>query len=125
VPFLGKKYVECVLRIPPLRRHPGKNEKKPLIASGISEINREIIRRPKTGFNLSCGQMLLGPFRDQLHAAAETLNCRLGFSFNAEQSLRELAVTRSPRDAFRLWSLMSLGLYIQRHAGDAGGVVVG
>ena len=124
VPFLGKKYVECVLRIPPLRRHPGKNEKKPLIASVISEVNREIIRRPKTGFNLSCGQMLLGPFRDQLHAAAETLNCRLGFSFNAEQSLRELAVTRSPRDAFRLWSLMSLGLYIQRHAGDAGGVVV-
>jgi asparagine synthase (glutamine-hydrolysing) len=120
VPFLGKKYVECVLRIPPNRRHPGGGLKKPLIASGVSEANQAIVRRPKTGFNLSCGQMLLGPFREQMHAAAETLNDRLGFVFNAEHALKLLEATRSPNHAFRLWSLMSLGLYVRRHASLAG-----
>jgi asparagine synthase (glutamine-hydrolysing) len=125
VPFLGKKYVECVLRIAPAQRHPGKGAKKPLIAAGISAVNREIIRRPKTGFNLTCGQMLLGPLRDQFHAASATLNGRLGFTLDAEQSLTQLSATRSPRDAFRLWSLMSLGLYVQRHASDTGDIVTG
>lgn len=120
VPFLGKKYVECVLRIAPTRRHPGGGVKKPLIASGISEANKAIISRPKTGFTLSCGQMLLGPFRQQLHAAAETLNQRLGFTFNAEQALKQLATNQSANHAFRLWSLMNLGSYIQRHAYPAG-----
>lgn len=125
VPYLGKKYVECVLRIAPARRHPGKGVKKPLVASGISHANQEIIRRPKTGFNLACGQMLLGPLRDQFHASAATLNNRLGFTLDAELALAQLTVTRSTRDAFRLWSLMSLGLYVQRHAGDGGGVALG
>ncbi len=124
VPFLGKKYVECVLRISPTDRHPGGGVKKPLIASGISAANQEIIRRPKTGFNLSCGQMLLGPFRDQMHAAAATLNNRLGFALDAETALNQLAASRSPRDAFRLWSLMSLGLYVGRHAETTGALSI-
>lgn len=125
VPFLGKKYVECCMRISPERRHPGGGVKKPLIAAGISDSNREIIRRPKTGFNLSCGRMLLGPFREQLHAAADTLNNRLGFNFDAQQSLTQLESTRSPREAFRLWSLMTLGLYVRRHATEVSGGIAG
>jgi asparagine synthase (glutamine-hydrolysing) len=123
VPFLGKKYVECALRLAPSLRHPGDGVKKPLIAAGISPANREIIRRPKTGFNLACGQMLLGPFREQLHVAAATLNERLGFNLDAERALSQLAATRSVRDAFRLWSLMSLGLYIRRNLGGGKGAV--
>ena len=125
VPFLGKKYVECVMRLSPSMRQPHGGAKKPLIAAGISPINREIIRRPKTGFNLACGQMLLGPFRDQLHLAADTLNDRLGFTFEAEDALKKLAISRSSRDAFRLWSLMTLGLYVRRNLGEVAGSLSG
>lgn len=127
VPFLGKKYVECVLRIAPSWRNPLNGVKKPLIASTISAANHDIIKRPKTGFTLTCGQMLLGPFREQLYTAAATLNDRLGFTLDVEPALARLAQSHSAPDAFRLWSLMSLGLYVGRHVGysrDRGGVQV-
>lgn len=116
VPFLGRKYVECALRLPPSLRSPSSLSAKPLIAAGISPANRELLKRPKTGFNLAYGQMLLGPFRDELHQAALTLRDRLGFAFDADDALRRLERTRSAPDAFRVWSLLSLGAYLRRHA---------
>lgn len=118
VPFLGRKYVECALRLPPALRSPSDLVSKPLIAAGISPANRELLKRPKTGFNLAYGQMLLGPFREDLHLAARTLRDQLGFAFDAEDSLRRLERTRSAADAFRVWSLLSLGSYLRRHTAD-------
>jgi asparagine synthase (glutamine-hydrolysing) len=118
VPFLGRKYVECALRLPPALRRPSALSAKPLIAAGISPANRELLKRPKTGFTLAYGQMLLGPFRDELHLAARTLRDRLGFAFDAEDALRRLEQTRSAPEAFRAWSLLSLGTCIHRHAAD-------
>lgn len=118
VPFLGRKYVECALRLPPALRRPSDLVSKPLIAAGISPANRELLKRPKTGFNLAYGQMLLGPFREDLHLAALTLRDQLGFAFDAEDALRRLERTRSAADAFRVWSLLSLGSYLHRHAAD-------
>jgi asparagine synthase (glutamine-hydrolysing) len=117
VPFLGRRYVECALRIPPALRVPRGGVAKPLIASTLSEVNRELVRRPKTGFNLSIGQLILGPFRDDLHAAAATLRDRLGFKLDAELALKGLETSRSRPEAVRLWSLLALGLYLRRHAG--------
>jgi asparagine synthase (glutamine-hydrolysing) len=119
VPFLGRRYVECVLRLSPTLRSPREGVTKPLIAASISEANREIVRRPKTGFNLARGQLLLGPFRDDFHAAAETLRRRLGLRLDAEAALAGLARTRSAPEAFRLWALLSLGSFLARHGAGA------
>ena len=119
VPFLGRKYVECALRLPPSLRRPSALSAKPLIAAGLSPANRELIKRPKTGFNLAYGQMLLGPFRENLHSAAQTLREQVGINLDAEDTLKRLAQTQSAADAFRVWSLLALGTYLQRHAPGA------
>jgi asparagine synthase (glutamine-hydrolysing) len=116
VPFLGRRYVECVLRLPPEWRSTRDGVAKPLVAATLSETNRELVRRPKTGFNLSRGQLLLGPFREDLHAAVEILRSRLHFTLDADVELRKIEASRSAPDAFRLWSLLALGRYLERHA---------
>jgi asparagine synthase (glutamine-hydrolysing) len=116
VPFLGRRYVECALRMPPGWRTTRDGVAKPLIAATLSEANRELVRRPKTGFNLANGQLLLGPFRDDFHAAAAALRERLGFELDADAALRGLASRRSAPEAMRMWSLLSLGSYLTRHA---------
>ncbi len=122
VPFLGRRYVECVLRLSPAMRSPREGVTKPLIAGSISDVNREIVRRPKTGFNLARGQLLLGPFRDDFHAAAATLGRRLGVRLDADAALAGLGRSRSAPEAFRLWALLSLGSYLERHGADAAAV---
>jgi asparagine synthase (glutamine-hydrolysing) len=115
VPFLGRRYVECALRMPPSLRAPRGGVAKPLVAGSLSEHNRELVRRPKTGFNLARGQLLLGPFREEFRAAAETLRQRLGFSFDASAALQHLQSTRSAPEAFRMWAILSLGFYLDKN----------
>ncbi len=116
VPFLGRRYVECALRMPADLRRTREGVAKPLIAGSLSEANRELVRRPKTGFNLARGQLLLGPFREDFHAAVQTLRERLGFTLDAGAALRRLEASRSAPEAFRLWAILSLGFYLAKHA---------
>jgi len=117
VPFLGRRYVECVLRLPAKMRTKRRGVNKPLLAATISAPNRQLLRRRKTGFNISRAELLAGPFKDDFHAATDTLRKRLGICLDASAALRRLRETPSPSEAFRLWALFSLGVYLEQHAG--------
>jgi asparagine synthase (glutamine-hydrolysing) len=117
VPFMGRRYVECVLRLPAKMRTKRRGVNKPLLAAAISAPNRQLLRRRKTGFNISRAELLTGPFKEEFHAAKDTLRERLGISLDATAALQRLKETQSPSEAFRLWALLSLGAYLEQHAG--------
>jgi asparagine synthase (glutamine-hydrolysing) len=115
VPYLGRRYMEFVLGLPwseKARRGNGPN--KPLLSREIPGNLHEVARRPKTGFELDYPGMLSGPHSGFFRAAILSLNA-VGFVLEGDRMLEALARTRSHKESRRLWSLMCLGAYVQKH----------
>lgn len=115
VPYLGRRYMEFVLGLSwseKARKRKGPN--KPLLSREIPDDLRAIGRRSKTGFELDYPGMLLGPHEEFFRGAIQSLNAA-GFALDGDRLLNELAATRSHKSARRLWSLLCLGAYIQKH----------
>jgi len=115
VPYLGRRYMEFVLGLPwseKGRRWWGPN--KPLLSQEIPDDLRAIGRRPKTGFELDYPGMLLGSHAEVFRLAIQSLNVA-GFALDGGRLLKELATARSHKGARRLWSLLALGAYLERH----------
>ena len=115
VPYLGRRYMEFVLGLPwseKGRKWRGPN--KPLLSQEIPDDLRAIGRRPKTGFELDYQGMLLGPHAEVFRLAIQSLNAA-GFALDGDRLLKELASARSQKGARRLWSLLALGAYLERH----------
>ena len=114
VPYLGRRYIEFMLSLPWSAKGRRERINKPLLANLLPPPCREIIRRPKTGFSLDYAGLLLGPHRQAFIDAVEILN-RHGFRLELGTLLAELESTRAAKSAVRLWALLSLGRYIERH----------
>jgi asparagine synthase (glutamine-hydrolysing) len=118
VPYLGKAYMEFVLRLPwrLKARRGGRN--KPLLAAMISPQNRHVIDRPKTGFELDYGPMLRSALREDFFQAAGVLNADFGFALKPERLLESLEGPGSDKLARRVWALYALGSYLSRPGGQ-------
>jgi asparagine synthase (glutamine-hydrolysing) len=115
VPYLGRRYLEYVLGLPWAakgRKRNGPN--KPLIAAAIPSSLKEVCLRPKTGFILDVSSMLLGAHRDAFITASHSLN-GIGFRLDGPRMITELSRSRSRKEAHRLWALLTLGNYVERH----------
>jgi len=114
VPYLGRRYVEFMLSLPWSVKKRQSRINKPLLAGLLPLTCRETTRRPKTGFSLDYAGLLLGPHRQEFIDAGKVLN-RHGFRLELGTLLAELESTRATKSAVRLWALLSLGRYIERH----------
>ena len=116
VPFLGRRYVECVLRAPEAATAQKGAVKKPRLTALLSAESRRVAELPKRGFVLNYVDLLLGPQREEFAAAAARLNRDLGFAIEVESALGRLTRERSGNYSRRLWSLLALGGYLERFA---------
>jgi asparagine synthase (glutamine-hydrolysing) len=115
VPYLGRRYIEYVLGLPwTAKGRKGQGPNKPLIAATIPPSWQGITGRPKTGFELDYPALLLGPHREAFVVATQYLN-GAGFALDGARMLVELRGSQSRKDARRLWSLLALGAYLERH----------
>jgi len=115
VPYLGRRYVELMLRMPESLKAPVGSVKKPLLADLISPANRRLVGLPKRGFMLNHAELLRGPLQEEFRAGCAWLNTQLGFRLDADACLKELEGGRSAKIANRLWALCALGSYLSRH----------
>jgi len=116
VPYLGRRYMEFVLGLPwSEKARKGRGPNKPLLSREIPEDLREITRRPKTGFELDYPGMLLGPHAEFFRGAIRSLGAT-GFALDGDRLLKALGTAPSHKEARRLWSLLCLGAYVQKHS---------
>jgi asparagine synthase (glutamine-hydrolysing) len=74
VPFLSRRLIECVARLPGSMHLPAGGEQKHLLRKiGRRSLPEEVFRRPKTGFSLPLGQWMYGGLLDECDAAIESL----------------------------------------------------
>ena len=112
VPFLGRRYMECVLRAPE-KRTAAAREAKPELAALLSPGARELAKRPKRGFTVDYLSWLGGPLAVEFTRAAEVLRDRLGFAVDASAQLKALRASGSQKEARRVWALLTLGHYLE------------
>ena len=111
VPFLGRRYMECVLRVPE-RTTAARNGPKPQIVSMLSPSARRLATLPKRGFTMDYVSWLAGPLKGEFARAATVLNERADFRLNAATMLEGLRQSGSQKEARRIWALLALGHYI-------------
>jgi asparagine synthase (glutamine-hydrolysing) len=114
VPYLGRRYMEFMLAAPFSVKAPEDGLGKPMLASLLSEANRELVSLPKRGFILNYRELLVGRFRGEFENACATLRTALGFTIDPGALLNELAGSGTGKHAVRLWALLALGWYLNR-----------
>jgi asparagine synthase (glutamine-hydrolysing) len=119
VPYLGRRYLEFMLRMPASFKAPHGVIKKPLLADLISPANRALVSQPKQGFTMNYAEMLLGQLQAEFLAGSAWLNAQLDFRLDAPARLAELRANPTSKMANRLWALFALGNYLERHTRDA------
>ena len=111
VPFLGRRYLECVLRAPE-RTTAARGGQKPQLTAMLSPAARRLAALPKRGFTMDYAGWLGGPLKAEFIGAAEVLRERAGFSIDASARLAALRETGSQKESRRLWALLALGRYL-------------
>jgi len=116
VPYLGKRYMETVMRISWSWKRGTKKMKKPLLARHIPPACQHVLQRKKTGFELDYASYLSDPLRDCLYIAFAHLNQAHGFQLNPEQVEQQLKMGDPAKQVRRYWALTSLGFYLHQHS---------
>jgi len=111
VPFLGRRYMECVLRAPESMTAAARDP-KPQLAALLSPAARRLARMPKRGFTVDYLSWLSGPLQAEFGRATDVLRERLGFAVDASAQLQALRASVSQKDARRVWALFALGHYL-------------
>ncbi len=111
VPFLGRRYMECVLRAPE-RMTAACGGPKPQLVGMLSPSARRLATLPKRGFTMDYLSWLNGPLKSEFIRATKVLNDCSGFSLDAAARLGSLQQSGSQKEARRVWALLALGRYI-------------
>lgn len=114
LPYLGKRYVELMLRMPLEFTAKNGAVKKPLLANLISPMNRELIGIPKRGFSINYAELLRGPFREEFRVSCQWLDLNLGFRLIGSDVVNRMGHDGTGKSANRLWALFTLGHYLSR-----------
>lgn len=113
VPYLGRRYMECVLGAPEKFTGAGSFP-KPRLVDLLSPEGRVVAVRPKVGFNIDTRCLLTGPMRPLFMEAVETLNGSANFKLDGKALLASIPAGSDQRRARRLWALLSLGVCLAR-----------
>jgi len=113
VPYLGRRYMECVLAAPEARATDGGGA-KPRLVEMLSPEGRRAAQRPKVGFNIDMARLLGGAMKEPFIEAVDRLNSRANFRLNKDALLASLKGGADQRRARRLWALLSLGSHFAR-----------
>lgn len=117
VPFLDHRIVERAARIPASRKIENGRGKAPLRRAFAGRIPREILERPKRGFDLPLDAWLSGPLRAEAEARLRETAFPAGSGIRREGVRRLLDDHLSGRRAFGLplWNLLALAIFLERH----------
>lgn len=113
VPYLGRRYMECVLGAPEKFTGAGSFS-KPRLVELLSQEGRVATARAKVGFNIDTRRLLSGPLRPLFMEAVETLNGSASFKLDGKALLASMPAGSDQRRARRLWALLSLGVCLAR-----------
>ncbi len=113
VPYLGRRYMECVLGAQEEFTASGPHS-KPRLVELLSHEGRLGAMRPKIGFNIDTGRLLGGPMRSEFLGAVETLNSCANFKLDGATLLASMSNGNAQLRARRLWALLSLGVCLAR-----------
>ncbi|MBP7143518.1 MAG: asparagine synthase (glutamine-hydrolyzing) [Opitutaceae bacterium] len=113
VPYLGRRYMECVLGAPEKFTGSGSAPKSRLVEL-LSPEGRAAAARPKVGFNIDTGHLLAGSMRPAFMEAVERLNSCANFNLDGSALLASMSSGNDRRRARRLWALLSLGICLGR-----------
>lgn len=113
VPYLGRRYMECVLGAPEKFTGSGPAP-KPRLVELLSPEGRVAAARPKVGFNIDTRRLLTGPMCPLFMGAVETLNGSANFELDGKALLASMSAGNDQRRARRLWALLSLGVCLAR-----------
>jgi asparagine synthase (glutamine-hydrolysing) len=114
VPFLGRRYMELMLRMPIRLKSSTRLTTKPVLSGMLSAENRSLVSLPKRGFTVNYSRLLTGTFREQFHASSAWLNTNMGFQIPAAKYLETLQANPSSKLANRYWSLFTLGYFLSK-----------
>lgn len=118
VPFLDRRLVEFVARIPG-RQKLGVSPPKPWLVRAMGDaLPRAIWSRPKQGFTLPWEDWLRGRLREQAAARLESRSlCEsVGLDWHAAQSLWKAFLVRRPGMSWsRIWGIFVLLEWCSRH----------
>ncbi len=74
VPFLGRRLVDRVSRLPGSARSPRGSQPKHLLRKAVADLlPADVFTLRKSGFSLPFGDWMFGPLRDQCETAIESL----------------------------------------------------
>jgi asparagine synthase (glutamine-hydrolysing) len=118
VPFLGRRLVDRVSRLPGWARAPRGSQPKHLLRKAVSDrLPAAVFTRPKTGFSLPFGDWMFGPLRDQCEAAIGSLAaCPLFDAGVVQKMWADYAARRKQIHWSRPLSLVVLGNYLGKAA---------
>ena len=118
VPFLDHELVEYALSLPAKEKLRGKYSKGLLIEACKDLLPGEVYQRRKRGFELPMRQWMLGPLQDTVRQGIELLRSFQLFQETwLNKALDEFRVGKLHWT--RIWTLVVLGFYLQKHAHPA------
>ena len=118
VPFLDPRVVERAARIPASRKIEGGRGKAPLRRAFAGRIPREILERPKRGFDLPLDAWLRGPLRGEAESRLRDAVFPDGSGIRADGVRRLLDDHLGGRLDFGLplFNLLAVAIFLDRHA---------
>ena len=116
VPFLSRRIVEAVFRLPTAAVAPADAPPKHLLRKVAAEIlPKSVFDRPKKGFSLPLGDWMLGTLRDECEAAVDRVAaCPLLDGTSVRRLWDEYRASPGTIHWTRPLSLVALGSYLQR-----------
>ena len=117
VPFLGRRLVDRVSRLPGRVRSPRGSQPKHLLRKAVADLlPAGVFTRPKLGFSLPFGDWMFGPLRDQCETAIGSLAaCPLFDAAVVRKMWADYEARRKRIHWSRPLSLVVLGSYLGKH----------
>ncbi len=113
VPFLARELVEYVLFLPQSHKRPSPSPKQLLVDACRDRLPEGILTRPKQGFGLPMREWMSGPLRGLVIEGMEGVS-RRGLIAPSFLERLQLSVDEKTTHWTRLWSVVVLGLYLDR-----------
>jgi asparagine synthase (glutamine-hydrolysing) len=116
-PFLDHELLELTARIPSRLKVRGGETKCILKSAYASALPRDILFRPKRGFDLPLDEWLAGPLRQQFHDTVLTRRAAVASLLNLHQvrTMFEGHVAGRQRCGRILWCLLMLAAWAERY----------